>query len=153
MVQRKTMTMMINLMRTKRKKKSIGRNLMPSKWLKKETLAVQSGDNYNPYYLIWAAGEVSELPGKIKDDYAHLCSGFTLVGGINYQKIYHYQRPPTTSKMAIPLHFFAPKMLILQLSCSFWSFRPKCLPPPVHHKWENLTFWKGKETTKKVLWK
>ena len=75
------MTMMINLMRTKRKKKSIGRDLTPSKWLKKEMLAVQSGGNYNPYYLIWAAGEVSELSEKIKHDYAHLCSGFPLVGG------------------------------------------------------------------------
>ena len=115
MVQRKTMTMMINLMRTKRKKKSIGRNLMPSKWLKKETLAVQSGDNYNPYYLIWAAGEVSELPGKIKDDYAHLCSGFTLVGGSIIKKSTITKDPPLHQKWLSPSTFLPPK-------CWFYNF-------------------------------
>ena len=116
-------------------------------------LAVQSGDNYNLYYLIWAAGEVSELSEKIKDDYAHLCSGFPLVGGGGggasiIKKSTITKDPSLPPKMAISLHFFAPKMLILQLSCSFWSFHPKCPLPPVHHKWENLTFQKGKETTK-----
>ena len=49
-----------------------------------DIVAVQSGDNYNPYYLICARSEVLTLDDNFRDDYGHVhLKGKTVLSG-NY---------------------------------------------------------------------
>ena len=49
-----------------------------------DIVVVQSGDNYNPYYLICARSEVVTLDDNFRDNYSHLhLKGKTVLSG-NY---------------------------------------------------------------------
>ena len=53
-----------------------------------DIVVVQSGDNYNPYYLICARSEVVTLDDNFCDDYSHVhLKGQTVLSGIYLEEV------------------------------------------------------------------
>ena len=77
-----------------------------------DIVVVQSGDNYNPYYLICARSEVVTLDDDFRDDYGHLyLKGQTVISGNYLEEV--------QSKNETRLFFREARKVAVVSSCCF----------------------------------